>query len=179
MRKIAITNRNRIKKSILGIKKKVDINISLKTDSAVLNGEEINEVLVEKIIIAIDFGFELEDALLLTKDNWNIEYINIKDHTRRRNLEEVRSRIIGTEGKAKRTIETLTDSVIVIHNNMVGVISDSDHLSYAIQGIISLIQGAKHGNVFSYIERQNTKLRRLDLDDLGLKDPSIDLRDLD
>lgn len=178
MRKILISSPEKIKKALPKIKAKLDIHADVKRDSVTINGEEFNEVTTEKIIQALDFGFELEDAMLLLKDDWDLDYINIKEHTHRKNLEEIRSRIIGTEGKAKRTIETLTDSRIVVHNNRVGIISDTDHMPYLIQGIISLIQGAKHGNVFAYIERQNANLRKLSAKDLGLRDPEKDLKNL-
>ena len=47
---------------------------------------------------------------------------------------------------------------------------DSEHLEAVTQGIESLIQGAKHGNVFSYLEKQNISKRKFDSDDLGLKE---------
>jgi len=179
MRKILISSPEKIKKALPKIKAKLDIHTDLKRESITINGEEFQEATAEKIIQALDFGFELEDAMLLLKDDWDLEYVNIKEHTHRKNLEEIRSRVIGTEGKAKGTIETLTDSRIVIHNNQVGMIADADHMSYLIQGIISLIQGAKHGNVFAYIERQNANLRKLGAKDLGLRDPEKDLRNLE
>ena len=179
MRKILISSPEKIKKALPIIKSKIDIHTDLKRDSITINGEEFNEVIVEKVIQALDFGFEIEDAMLLLKDDWDIEYINIKDHTHRKNLEEIRSRIIGTKGKAKKAIESLTDSRIVLHDNQVGMISDVDHMEYLIQGMVSLIQGAKHGNVFSYIEKQNANLRRLSTEDLGLRDPQKDLKNLE
>jgi ribosomal RNA assembly protein len=179
MRKILISSPEKIKKAMPKIQAKVDIHADIKRDSVTITGQEFNEVIAEKIIQALDFGFELEDAMLLLKDDWDLAYVNIKEHTHRKNLEEIRSRVIGTEGKAKRTIETLTDSRIVVHNNQVGLISDTDHMPYLIQGMISLIQGAKHGNVFSYIERQNSNLRKLNANDLGLRDPTTDLKNLD
>ncbi len=86
-----------------------------------------------------------------------MEFIEVKEHTRRKNLKEVRARLIGTGGKARKTIENLTGAVIVIHDNTVGVIVDADHLDAVVQGIESLIQGAKHGNVFAYLEKQGAR----------------------
>ena len=99
-----------------------------------------------------------------------MEFIEVKEHTHRKNLKDVRARLIGTSGKARKTIENLTGSVIVIHDNTVGVIVDSIHLDAVVQAIESLIQGAKHGNVFAYLEKQNVSRRKFDEDDLGLKE---------
>lgn len=179
MRKLIINSATKVKNAIPKILQKVDVKIEVKRGNAILDGTEVNEFMAEKIIQALDFGFDIEDAIGLVNEDVNIDYINIKEHTHRKNLTEIRSRIIGTEGKAKRAIETLTGAAVVIHNNVVGIISDADHMPHAIQGIISLIQGAKHSNVFSYIERQNSNLKKLDTDELDLRHPEKDLKNLD
>jgi ribosomal RNA assembly protein len=170
VRTLSLKVSNKIKKAIPVIEKKIKIRINVKQSSLTIKGNEVNEFLVEKILLAIDFGFDVEDALLLKDEDFNLEFINVKEHTRRKNLEEVRARLIGTNGKAKRTIENLTGGVIVVHENEVGFIVDSEHLEQGVQGIISLIQGAKHGNVFTYLEKQNAKLRHIDQEDLGLRE---------
>jgi ribosomal RNA assembly protein len=179
MRKILISSPEKIKKALPKIKAKLDVHTDLKRNSITINGNEFDEFTFEKIIQALDFGFELDDAMMLLKDDRDLGYVNIKEHTHRKNLVEIRARVIGTDGKAKQTIQTLTDSAIVIHNNVVGIIADTAHMPYTIQGIISLIQGAKHGNVFSYIERQNSNLRKIKPEELGLRNPEHDLRNLD
>ncbi|VVB79122.1 Uncharacterised protein [uncultured archaeon] len=179
MKKVPINSPNKIEKAIPYLTKKLNVGIIVNKNFAYLDGKEVNEFLAEKVIQAVDFGFDAEDACLLRNENFSLEFINIKDHTHRKNLAEIRARVIGTEGKAKKTIELLTGSVIVIHGNIVGVIADSEHVSQTIQGILSLIQGSKHANVFSYLERQNANLRKIDDEDLGLRDPKKDLKNLD
>ena len=165
----------KIKRAVPGIESRVKVHIgvgSRKLDvggSVTIKGAELNEFLVEKIIRAIDFGFDIDDALLLLNEEFVLEFIDVKEHTRRNNLKDVRSRIIGRDGRAKRTIEKLTGSAVVISDNTIGVIVDADHLSATVQGIESLISGSKHGNVFGYLERQGAKVNRMD-GDLGLRD---------
>ena len=175
MRKLVIENKSRIKRAVPIIESKIKIHISVEGNYANISGNEVSEFLAEEVVKAIDFGFDPRDALLLIKDDFSMEFINIKEHTKRKNLKEVRSRVIGREGKAKNTIEELTGGVMVVHGNMVGLIVDSEHREQAVQGIILLIQGAKHGNVFAYLEKQNANLRYIDTDDLGLKNPKKDL----
>ena len=169
-RKIVIEKINKIKKAVPSIEKKIKVKISVSRGFAFISGSEYNEHIVEKVIRATDFGFDIEDALILLSEDFELEFINIKEHTHRKNLTDIRARLIGTGGKAKRTIEDLTAGAVVLNGNMVGLIVDSEHLSQAVQGIKSLIQGSKHGNVFSYLEKQNAGLRHLDREDLGLRD---------
>jgi ribosomal RNA assembly protein len=160
---------NKVKKAVPIIENKVKVRIGFGKGSVTIKGSELNEYLVEKVIHAIDFGFNVDDALLLMNEDFVLEFIEVKEHTRRKNLVDVRASIIGTGGKARKTIENLTGSEIVISGNTIGVIVDSDHLSAVVQGIESLIQGSKHGNVFAYLEKQNASKRKFDDDDLGLK----------
>jgi ribosomal RNA assembly protein len=169
--KFIIEKTNKIKKAVPLIESKIKIKIRVLGTFVSVQGSEYNEYLVEKILKAVDFGFDIEDALLLLDENFELEFINIKEHTHRKNLVEIRARIIGTGGKAKRTIEELTAGAVALNGNTVGIIVDSEHLSQATQGIISLIQGSKHGNVFSYLEKQNAELRKLNEEDLGLREP--------
>jgi len=155
MRNIVVEHIRKIKKAVPAIENKVKVKIIFGKDSVGVSGSELNEYLVEKIVRAVDFGFHVDDALLLTDEDFVLEFVEVKEHTHRKNLKDVRARLIGTNGKARKTIEDLTGAVIVINGNDVGVIVDSKHLDIVVQAIESLIQGAKHGNVFAYLEKQN------------------------
>ena len=170
MRNIPVENMNKVKKAVPVIENKAKVKIGFGNGNVSVKGSELNEYLIEKVIRAVDFGFDVDDALLLMSDDFVLEFIVVKEHTRRKNLKEVRARLIGTGGKARKTIENLTGSVIVIHGNDVGIIVDSNHSEAVAQAIESLIQGAKHGNVFAYLEKQNISRRRFDEDDLGLRE---------
>lgn len=169
MHTLIVEKINKIKKAVPKVESKLKIKISFSGKKLTLKGNELTEFITIEIIKAIDYGFDTEDALLLLDQNYSLKIINIKEHTRRKNLEEIRARIIGRQGKAKTTIANLTNSKIVVKGNEVAIISDADHLEFVTQGVISLIQGAKHGNVFSYLEKQNRTLREIDKEDLGLK----------
>ncbi len=185
MRNVVVQNMRKIKRAVPSIENRVKVHINVGSraskghapggtksevgGSVTIKGAELNEFLVEKIIRAIDFGFDIDDALLLLNEEFVLEFIEVKEHTRRKNLKDVRSRIIGREGKAKRTIEKLTGSAVVIKDNRIGVIVDADHLSATVQGIEGLISGSKHGNVFGFLERAGAKINKMD-DDLGLRE---------
>lgn len=167
-RKLNIEKKSKIKKIIPILEDKIKIKFILNNNTIKIKGTELNEFLTEQIVTAIDFGFDLEDALLLLKQDYLLKFIDIKDHTKRHNLKDVRSRVIGRNGKAKKTIEYLTGSIIVIKDNTVGLIVDDTHLDTTTQAISSLIQGSKHSNIFAYLEKQNKK--RINEEDLGIKE---------
>jgi len=159
----------KIKKIIKRVETKLEVKIDYAGNLFKIRGGEYNEFLGQEILKAVDFGFDVEDALLLMKEEYSFQILNIKEHTNKNNLEPIRARIIGANGRAKGTIEELTGSVIVVNVNQVGMIVSSEHLSQVVQSIISLIHGAKHANIFAYLEKQNSLLKKFDDEDLGLK----------
>lgn len=169
MKTFITENTRKVKKTIPLLEEKLNIKISFEGKKFFIKGEEYKEYIADKILRAVDFGFDPEDAIILTNEDFVLEFIDVKKHTRRKNLKEVRARLIGTNGKARKTIEELTGAIIVIQGNDVGLIVHSNHLDAATQAIISIAQGAKHGNVFAYLENQNREMKKFDRDDLGLK----------
>ena len=176
MRKVTVERMSRVKKAVPKIENKVKVKVSFGKDFVNVSGGELNEFLVEQIVRAVDFGFDVEDALLLLDEDFVLEFIDVKEHTHRKNLKDVRARLIGTNGKAKKTIENLTGSVLVVKDNSVGMIVDSEHLDTTVQAIESLIQGAKHGNVFAYLEKQNSAKGVFE-EDLGLRKDFAKMKD--
>jgi KH domain-containing protein len=170
VRSIVVTNMRKVKLAVPKIERKVKVNFSFNRNGVVIKGKEYEEFMVEEIVKAVDFGFDLEDAFLLLDEDFSLKFLDIKSLTRRKNIKDVRARVIGTNGKALKTIENLTGAAIVLSNNTVGVIVDSGHLDAIVQGIESLGRGAKHGNVFAYLEKQNVGARKLNEEDLGLKE---------
>jgi ribosomal RNA assembly protein len=168
VRTLNIEKKSKIKKIIPILEDKIKIKFILNNNNIKIKGTELNEFLTEQIVLAIDFGFDLDDALLLLRQNYLLKFIDLKEHTKRHNLKDVRARVIGRNGKAKKTIEYLTGSIIIIKDNTIGLIVDDIHLDTTTQAIISLIQGSKHSNIFSYLEKQNKNI--IEDDDLGIKE---------
>jgi len=168
VRKFFFENEKNVRAALPQIKKRIKINLFLKGKIVFIKGEEYNEYLVEKILSAVDFGFDIEESLNLLKD-YDLVIINIKDFTNRKNLEDIRGRIIGKKGRSLKVIEDLTGGKILLNRNKVGMIADSNHIEELAESIKLLIKGSKHGNVFSYLERRNSELKKLD-EDLGLKE---------
>ena len=98
------------------------------------------------------------------------EKINIKDITKRHDLNRVRARIIGTKGKTKELIENLSNCLISLHDNTVGIIGRAEEIKTCMQALISLIQGSKQSKVYSFLERKRAEEKKAEFEDLGLKE---------
>lgn len=105
MRNVIVEKINKIKKAVPAVENKIKVKISFQKNKIAVKGSELNEYLVEQIIRAVDFGFDVEDALLLKNEDFVLEFIDIKGHTHRKNLKEVRARVIGTEGRQEKQLK--------------------------------------------------------------------------
>ena len=112
------------------------------------------------VLDAINFGFSAKKALSLKSENLLFRILNIKKITRKKNLRDVRARVIGREGKTRKTIEGITNSEVLIKDNEIGIIGEAECIEHSIQAITSLIKGSKQANVYARLEREK-KNRRL------------------
>lgn len=155
----------RITKNRRKLEKKLEVTITNRGREVSIEGKPENEYVALKVVGALDFGFPFSVALLIKERDYMFEVISIKEHTKKKNLERIRGRIIGTKGKTLKTLSELTKCYFEIKDNKVGIVGDPEYVQNAQNGIISLIKGAKQSNVYSSLEKNQVK----PIVDLGLK----------
>ena len=160
---------NKIKANKKKLEKALNVKISVKGKDVCVSGKAVDEYIACQIIEALNLGFNTNQGLLLRDENFVFEKINIKDVTKRHDLERIRGRIIGTKGKTKEIIENLSDCFISLHDNTVGIIGEAENIERAMQAITSIIQGSKQSKVYSSLERDRTKTKQEEFKDLGLE----------
>jgi len=69
-------------------------------------------------------------------------------------LRRIKARLIGREGLARELIERLANVEISIYGKTISIIGNATNLNVARHAVINLLQGSKHGNVYSYLEKQ-------------------------
>ena len=124
-----------------------------------IDGEPDKEFLALQIIEAINVGFSVEKTLNLKQEDIILQTLHIKDKTKRNDLERVRARIIGKQGKTLKTLNNLTGCEFSIKDNEIGIIGNTDDIKEAMQAIISLIQGSRQSNVYAHTEKEIRKNR--------------------
>ena len=144
----------------------LEVKISLNGSEVIINGEPEDEYYAEKVIDALNFGFPFKEAISIKKEEKEFEIIHIKDHTHRKDLKTIRARIIGTGGKALKTLTNLTECHFELKDNSMGIIGKPENMENGINGVISIIKGSKHGDVYKGLERNHPQ----PIDDLGLKE---------
>ena len=155
---------------ILKNKKKFETELNIKITNRgkeiSIKGEPEDEYTAEKVIDALNFGFPFSTSMLIKKEGFIFEIINIKDYTKRKDLKRVRARIIGKRGKTLKTLTQITNCHFELKDNYIGIIGPPEHLENGQNAIISIIKGSKQTNVYSFLEKHQVK----PVFDLGLKE---------
>jgi ribosomal RNA assembly protein len=155
----------RIIKNRKKLEEKLRVKIKNRGKEVSIEGKPEDEYDAEKVIDALDFGFPFSTAMLIKDEDNLFEVIHIKDHTKRKDLERIRARIIGKKGKTLSTLQQLTKCNFELKDNCVGIIGDPEYIKNAQEAIISLIKGTKQANVYAHLEKHQVK----PVVDLGLK----------
>lgn len=129
--------------------------------------EEADPFLAIRVVTAIGRGFSPERAFRLLEESSTLEVIDLRDCVGKSEsaLKRIRGRIIGMKGKARRTIEELTNTYISIYGRTVSIIGDVEGISMAREAVEMLAGGREHSTVYRYLERVR---RRVKMERLGL-----------
>jgi len=108
------------------------------------------------IVRAIAYGFSPERAFRLLDEDQILIIIDLRQYVgdRPNHLQRVKGRIIGEEGKARRTIEEVTGTYISIYRDYVAIIGDYESANIAKEAIEMLVQGRQHSTVYRFLERE-------------------------
>ena len=108
------------------------------------------------IVRAIAYGFSPERAFRLLDEDQILIIIDLRQYVgdRPNHLQRVKGRIIGEEGKARRTIEEVTGTYISVYRDYVAIIGDYESANIAKEAIEMLIQGRQHSTVYRFLERE-------------------------
>ncbi|MGB9841429.1 MAG: KH domain-containing protein [Candidatus Bathyarchaeales archaeon] len=115
------------------------------------------------VVTAIGRGFSPEHAFRLLENSDNIfDFIDLRAIFGRSesDLKRVKGRIIGAEGKTRRTIEELTDTSMVVYGHTVGFIGTFEQVDAARNAVQMLIDGCQHHTVYKYLQRKRSELKK-------------------
>ena len=161
------TETYRILKNKKKLEKELNVKLKFKGKKATIDGAELQEFITGRVIEALNLGFQLQSALALKDEDFIFEKINIKNLTKRHDLARVRARLIGQNGRTKKTLQELSGCAVCIKDNKVGIIGHFDCIRAATNAVTNLIHGSKQSSVYAFLEKERAKLRE---EDLGLKE---------
>ncbi len=122
----------------------------------------INLLKAREVVRAIGLGFSPEKAFKLLEDDYVLVVIDLKQYVgdSPNHLSRVKGRIIGEKGKARKTIEEMTNTFISVYDTYVAIIGDYESATIAREAIEMLIQGRQHSTVYKYLDRMVYGLKK-------------------
>ena len=153
-----------VKKSV-----EAETRTTLKVDSkegdVFVSGEDaLGLYAAREVIIAIGRGFNPEIAMLLLKQDYVFEVINLTDYTRSKDaMLRLKGRVIGKEGKSRRLIEELADAHISVYGKTISIIGIAENSYAAKHAAESLLAGSPHSTVYKWLEKRRRDLKKKEM----------------
>lgn len=118
--------------------------------------DPMGAVKARDIVLAIGRGFSPERAMRLLKENTFFGVLDIKlttGHREKAALRRIRSRVIGTRGRARARIEELSGCSVSVYGSTVALIGEEEQLERATRAVELLLKGSEHSTVFHLLAR--------------------------
>ncbi len=108
------------------------------------------------IVLAVGRGFNPKVALKLLLETHSLEVIRLRDivGSNQKQMERIKSRVIGRAGKVRGELERLTKCDIAVYGKTVSIIGDSMDVALCHRAIEMLLKGAMHKTVYTFLEKQ-------------------------
>jgi len=150
-----------------GVKLEIDSEYGDVTVRNSAKPEDMQPFKAVEIVTAIAKGFSPQRANRLLEGENVLHIIDLKEFAGRSgsSLERIKGRIIGVDGKARKTMEQLTGAYISIYGHSVAIIGNSDETRLANEAIAMLARGSMHKSVYNMLQeaRRKAKLERIKL----------------
>ncbi len=131
------------------------------------SSENLNSLRAADVVSAIGRGFSPEKAMGLLEEGKMLTIIDLRQYSGKSEnaLKRIRSRLIGTDGKARRIIEQLSETQISIFGHTAAIIGEMKESRVAQDAIEKLASGGTHKAAYQMLQRYRTKqkLERLQL----------------
>jgi len=150
-------------KKELETKTSTTISIDSKEGSVKLEGEDTPLLLRGiEVVQAINRGFSPERAFVLLEDeDLLLDIIDLSGLTDSpRQLDRLRGRIIGKDGRSREQIEHMTECEISVFGKTVAIIGLPEQIKIARTAVDMLLQGLPHEAVYAFMERKRRELKQ-------------------
>ncbi|MBU2638057.1 MAG: KH domain-containing protein [Nanoarchaeota archaeon] len=146
------------------IERKADVKLIIsKEGDVIISGKDNVMIFDVKIVVqAIGRGFAPEKATRLFHEETALELIDITGYAgkSRKKLDRLRGRVIGENGRARRSVEDLTETDISVYGKTVAIIGEIEMAAIARSAVDMLLSGAPHGAVYRMLENKRREFHR-------------------
>ena len=132
-----------------------EVRITYKPEALV----ESNPFKAVDIVSAIARGFSPQRAFTLLGEEKMLTVVDLREFAGKSEnaMARIKSRLIGTDGKARKIIEQLSNSEISIYGHTVAIIGDPEESRVAKEAVEKLAKGGTHKSTYEMLQKYRTK----------------------
>ncbi len=122
---------------------------------------EANPFKAFDIVSAIARGFSPQRAFSLLEEEKILTVIDLREYSGKSEnaMIRIRSRLIGTDGKARKVIEQLSGASLSIYGHTVAIIGEPDETRVAKEAVDRLAKGSTHKATYEMLQKYRSKLK--------------------
>ena len=137
------------------IEKRLGVKLGINQEVKISSEDPLSLLKAELVIKAIGRGFSPIKALELSKEGVSLRIMNISDYAKtRKAIKRLKGRVIGKGGKARKTLENITNTYISVYGKSISIIGEAENILKAWKAINMLLEGRKHQTVYRYLENE-------------------------
>jgi ribosomal RNA assembly protein len=159
-------------KHLIEEKTKTTLEIDSETGTVSIASAEdpLQGLRVMDLVRAIGRGFSPERALAILDDEMlMLDVLDIsKMASTKSDMERIKGRIIGKDGRSREIMERLSGTKVSVYGKTVSVLGYPEQIRVARTAIEMLLDGAPHGNVYSFLEKKHQELAKEELKEQGI-----------
>ncbi len=156
-------------KSLIEEKTKTELVIDSETGTVSIASAEdpLSAMRVMDLVRAIGRGFSPERALPVLDDEMLM--LDVLDLSKtigtKSDMARIKGRIIGKDGRTREIMERLSGAKVSVYGKTVALLGYPEQIRIARAAIEMLLDGAPHGNVYSFLEKKHQELAKDELKD--------------
>jgi ribosomal RNA assembly protein len=146
---------------------KVKLKVSSDTGTIEVTSSEDNDdpstiLRARDVVTALGRGFSPDRAMTLVDDDAVLDVIDLRElfGKSERDINRIKGRVIGSEGKMRRLLEEMTDAKVSVYGDTITTIGEFESVSAARQAIEMLIKGKQHSSVYKFLRRTKTESKK-------------------
>ena len=147
------------------------LEIDSKEGDVTIYGEDGLRIFeAREVIRAVGRGFNPDVALKLLDPEYLFDILKISDYATTKNSEiRLKGRLIGTNGKTRNLIETLSESNVSVYGKTVSIVGKLESVNIAKRAVIMILNGSPHSTVYHWLEKNRKTLKQKELEarDMG------------
>jgi ribosomal RNA assembly protein len=116
----------------------------------------------QKILNAINRGFNPIKAMKLLNETYDLEIFNLYDLLGKseKKVKRMKGRIIGRNGEIRKAIEKYAESYVSVYGKTISVIAEYGDLQIARKAVSMLLNGMPHHSVLKFLENKYSEKKK-------------------